>query len=87
MTAEPHRLPLREDPVERDDAPHPGSLVFSCEDCEMQHSSACDDCLVSFILNRDPGDAVVIDADEARAMRMLTRVGLVPGPKHVRRVV
>ena len=62
------------------------ALVISCDDCVMQHTDACDDCLVSFILNREPGDAVVIDADEARALRMLTNVGLVPGPRHVRRV-
>jgi len=68
--------------------PQSGSdaLVISCDDCVMQHTDACDDCLVSFILNREPGDAVVIDADEARALRMLTNVGLVPGPRHVRRV-
>ena len=65
---------------------HGDALVISCDDCVMQHTDACDDCLVSFILNRDPGDAVVIDADEARALRMLAHVGLVPGPRHVRRV-
>jgi hypothetical protein len=62
------------------------AFVISCDECVMQHTDACDDCLVSFILNREPGDAVVIDADEARALRMLTHVGLVPGPRHVRRV-
>jgi Zn-finger protein len=65
---------------------HGDALVISCDDCVMQHTDACDDCLVSFILNRDPGDAVVIDADEARALRMLAHVGLVPGTRHVRRV-
>ena len=40
--------------------------------------TACDDCVVSFLLGREPDDAVVIDADEARAMRMLERAGLVP---------
>ena len=40
--------------------------------------NACDDCVVSFLLEREPDDAVVIDADEARAMRMLERAGLVP---------
>jgi hypothetical protein len=60
-------------------------LVISCDECAMQHTDTCDDCLVSFILNREPGDAVVIDAEEARAVRMLTAVGLVPGPRHVRR--
>jgi hypothetical protein len=61
-------------------------LVISCDDCVMQHTSTCDDCMVSFILNREPGDAVVFDAAEARALRMLTQVGLVPKPRHVRRV-
>lgn len=62
-----------------------GPLVISCDECAMQHTDACDDCLVSFILDRRPGKAVVIDVEEARAVRMLTSVGLVPGPRHVRR--
>jgi len=53
-------------------------ITIDCESCEFQHSSACDDCMVSFLLEREPDDAVVIDADEARAMRMLERAGLVP---------
>lgn len=61
-------------------------LVISCDDCAMQNTDTCDDCLVSFILNREPGDALVIDAEEARALRMLSQAGLVPGPRHVRRV-
>jgi hypothetical protein len=72
--------------VSGDGEPGDGGLVISCDDCAMQHTSTCDDCMVSFILNREPGDAVVIDADEARALRMLTRVGLVPKPRHVQRV-
>jgi hypothetical protein len=40
--------------------------------------------VVSFILDRTPGDAVVIDADEARAVRMLGDVGLVPHLRHTR---
>jgi hypothetical protein len=38
--------------------------------------------LVSFVLGRDPDDAVVVDVEEARAMRMLSRAGLVPGLRH-----
>ena len=62
------------------------SLVITCDDCAMQHTDTCADCLVTFVLDREPGDAVVIDAEEARAVRMLTKVGLVPGPRHVRKV-
>ena len=58
------------------------SISISCEDCRLQHTDACDDCLVSFVLGRDPDDAVVVDVAEARAMRMLTRAGLVPALRH-----
>jgi len=76
------KLELAPQPAQSDDR---GPLVISCDECVMQHTDTCDDCLVSFILDRQPGDAVVIDAEEARAVRMLTAVGLVPGPRHVRR--
>jgi hypothetical protein len=54
------------------------TITIDCDECTLQHTSACDDCLVSFLLDRDPGDAVVIDAAEARAVRLLERAGLVP---------
>ena len=60
------------------------TMTISCDDCELRGSDACDDCLVSFVLSRDPEDAVVIDVEEARAMRMLSRAGLVPGLRHSR---
>jgi len=61
------------------------TISIDCGDCLLQASDACDDCLVSFVLGRDPDDAVVIDADEARAVRSLARVGLVPAIRHVPR--
>jgi hypothetical protein len=54
------------------------ALTIDCDCCALQGTDACDDCVVSFLLGREPDDAVVIDADEARAMRMLERAGLVP---------
>ena len=48
----------------------------------MRGTSACDDCVVSFILEREPGDAVVVDADEERALRALSEEGLVPRLRH-----
>ncbi len=54
------------------------TFTIDCDQCVMQHTAACRDCVVSFLLEREPDDAVVIDADEARAMRMLERAGLVP---------
>jgi hypothetical protein len=55
-----------------------GGLTIDCDCCSLRATAACDDCVVTFLLGREPDDAVVIDADEARAMRMLERAGLVP---------
>ena len=54
-------------------------MDISCDDCVMQHTRACDDCVVSFICGREPGDAVVLDVAEMRAVRLLGEAGLVPG--------
>ena len=58
--------------------------TIDCKDCVMQAMSACDDCVVSFIVNREPGEAVVIDVEEERAVRLLSSAGLVPGLRHLR---
>lgn len=71
-------------PGHRGDQGHPGddvALTISCDDCTRQGTSACSGCLVSFVLDREPGDAVVLDAEEARALRVLHRAGLVPGSR------
>jgi len=60
---------------------------IDCDECVMQHTEACDDCVVTFICSREPGDAVVIDAAEERAMRLLVGSGLVPALRHVQRSV
>jgi hypothetical protein len=60
-------------------------LSISCDDCTMQGTSACDDCVVTFICGREPDEAVIIDAAEARAVRLLADAGLVPGLRHRRR--
>jgi len=55
---------------------------IDCDDCIMAATSACDDCVVSFILRREPGEALVIDAEEERALRTLQSGGLVPELRH-----
>ncbi|HEY3097138.1 MAG TPA: hypothetical protein VGK05_09885 [Acidimicrobiia bacterium] len=62
-------------------------MEINCDDCVMQHTSTCDDCVVSFIVGREPGEAVVIDVEEERAVRLLAKAGLVPELRHQRRVV
>ena len=53
-------------------------ITIECDRCTRQDTSACRGCLVSFVLDREPGDAVIFDADEARALRVLADAGLVP---------
>jgi hypothetical protein len=61
------------------------TITVSCDECCLQGSDACDDCLVTFVLGREPDDAVVIDADDERALRSLSRAGLVPWLRFVGR--
>jgi hypothetical protein len=53
-------------------------ITIECDGCRGRELNACGDCVVSFILGREPGDALIIDAEEARAVRLLGDVGLVP---------
>lgn len=59
-----------------------GSFTIDCADCAHRDTPVCEDCVVSFIVGRDPEDALVVDADEARAVRLLERAGLLPGIRH-----
>lgn len=60
-------------------------FTISCDDCVAQDTEACGDCVVTFICGREPDDAVIIDAEEERAVRLLAGAGLVPGLRHQRR--
>ncbi|MEA2829165.1 MAG: hypothetical protein QOG43_3604 [Actinomycetota bacterium] len=51
----------------------------------MQGTSACEDCVVTFICGREANEAVIIDVAEARAVRLLGEVGLVPPLRQMRR--
>ena len=59
-----------------------GAFTVDCADCAHRETAVCDDCVVSFIVGREPEDALVVDAAEARAVRLLERAGLVPGVRH-----
>jgi hypothetical protein len=60
-------------------------LRISCDECVMEGTPACADCVVTFLCDRAPGDAVVIDVVEARALRLLEAGGLAPSLRHRRR--
>lgn len=58
-------------------------LTIDCDTCTMRETPACDDCVVTFICNREPDEAVIFDAAEERAVRLLITSGLVPTLRHV----
>ncbi|MCB0967103.1 MAG: hypothetical protein KDB37_09740 [Ilumatobacter sp.] len=57
-------------------------ITISCDDCRMQCTSACDDCVVSFLLRDDEQqtehEPLVLDLDQVRVVRLLGKAGLVP---------
>jgi hypothetical protein len=71
-------------------------ISISCDTCVMRATSACDDCLITHLCGSDEsvrpissvpvsvlaGEAVVLDLDELRAMRLLASAGLVPTLRH-----
>jgi len=65
-----------------------GVLRIDCDHCTMQHTNACDDCVVTFLCGPPRpagGGGVVLDATEALAMRTMVDVGLVPALRLERR--
>ena len=75
---------MDDDPI--DVGPRSGeSFTIDCRECAHRSTPVCDDCVVTFLVDRNPEDAVVIDAGEARAVRLLEQAGLVPGSRHRRR--
>ena len=57
------------------------SITISCDTCIMQHTEACHDCMVTYLLGAER-DAVVLDLAEQRAVRLLSNAGLVPRLRH-----
>jgi hypothetical protein len=57
-------------------------MIIDCAECVMQGTDVCDECVVTFVASREPGEALVIDAAEERAVRLLARAGLVPRLRH-----
>jgi hypothetical protein len=60
-------------------------MVIDCDECVMQGTDCCRDCVVTHILGREQGHAVVLDLSEERAIRSLAAAGLVPRLLHLPR--
>jgi hypothetical protein len=63
-----------------------GVLRIDCDECVMQGTSACDDCVVTFLCGQEDAGARVVDLAEVRALQTLAKGGLVPALRHRRRV-
>ncbi|MGH9172536.1 MAG: hypothetical protein ACRD0Z_16985 [Acidimicrobiales bacterium] len=77
-------------------------MTISCDECCLDGTEACQDCVVTFLLAGDawsedavmgeapvelrPKQAVIVDASEIRAMRLLHSAGLVPTLRYHKRV-
>ena len=57
-------------------------LRISCDECVMEGTPVCADCVVTYLCEREPDDAVIIDVVEARALRLLAQGGLAPALRH-----
>jgi len=58
-------------------------MRIDCDECAMQHTVTCDDCVVTFLLGGSEGP-VEIDTAEAVALSAMADVGLVPRLRLVR---
>ena len=58
------------------------TITISCDTCIMRATSACHDCVVTFLCERDPDGALVLDSTEALALRRLAQAGLAPRLRH-----
>ena len=59
------------------------TFIVDCDECVLQRTASCADCVVSFILDqRDPAEALVLDLAQARAVRLLSDAGLVAPLRH-----
>jgi hypothetical protein len=59
-------------------------MLIDCDQCVMQHTNACDDCIVTALLAPTEGVVDLIDT-EAVALRNLADAGMVAPLRLVRR--
>ncbi len=59
-------------------------LTIDCEVCVAQHTAACHDCVVSYVVGREIGQPVEFAESDARAIALLAEAGLVPTSKFQR---
>ena len=60
------------------------SIVIACDDCAMQCTPTCHDCVVSYVLRveDEPPESLTLDAAEERVVRLLAEAGMIPALKY-----
>ena len=51
-------------------------MIIDCNECAMQHTSACSDCVVHVLLHK-MGEPVVLSGEEQEALGNLADAGMV----------
>ncbi|MDP2622619.1 MAG: hypothetical protein Q8Q29_02340 [Actinomycetota bacterium] len=59
-------------------------MLIDCNECVMEHTPACHDCVVSHLLG-DLLGPIEVDPEQAAALEVLADAGLVPTLRMVRR--
>lgn len=65
-----------------------GHLMIACDSCALRRSTACRDCVVTFVLQADDEltgtePAVLdLDDDQGRVVDLFVKAGLVPRLRH-----
>lgn len=59
-------------------------MQIDCDECVMQHTTACQDCVVGHLLH-DLLGPIEVDRDQAVALEVLADAGLVPHLRLLRR--
>lgn len=59
-------------------------MILDCNECAMQHTLACRDCVVAHLLH-DLAGPLEVDEHRIAALDVLADAGLVPGLRLVRR--
>lgn len=64
-------------------------FTISCDECVMRATSACGECVVTFLLDessareRSPTALADLDDEQARVVQLFGRAGMVPRLRHV----
>jgi hypothetical protein len=61
--------------------PGDDTLRFGCDECALQRTAHCSDCLVTYMCSEGDG-TVVISLDDMRLVRRLQAGGLAPPLRH-----